>query len=105
MKKKILIIILWLFIWQFLSFVIHNSILLVGPVETFRALGEMVRRRNSGKAWQHPLKKLRAVFFWDRPQAFSVLFLHIKSHYSEKYWRLLSCCSKRFRWQVLSFWY
>ena len=43
MKKKILIIVLWLFIWQLLSLVVHNNILLVGPAETFQALSAMIK--------------------------------------------------------------
>ena len=63
MKKKILIIILWLFIWQFLSFVIHNSILLVGPVETFRALGEMVKTQEFWKSLAASFEKITGGFF------------------------------------------
>lgn len=40
--RKILIILLWLVIWQVLSLVVHNPILLVGPVETIRALVHLV---------------------------------------------------------------
>ncbi len=38
MKKKILIIAMWLLIWQLLSLIIHNKILLVGPAETIQSL-------------------------------------------------------------------
>lgn len=63
MKKKILIIILWLFIWQFLSFVIHNSILLVGPVEAFHALGEMVKTQEFWKSLAVSFEKITGGFF------------------------------------------
>lgn len=38
MKKKILIVAGWLLAWQAASFLIHNSILFAGPVETAKAL-------------------------------------------------------------------
>ena len=41
--RKLLIIAFWLLLWQALAFVIHNSILMVGPVETLRTLGTMLR--------------------------------------------------------------
>ena len=36
--KKLLIICLWLVFWQTSAFVVHNSIMLVGPFETLQAL-------------------------------------------------------------------
>ena len=41
MKKKILIIAGWLLIWQLLALIVHNDILMVGPIETIRAFVEM----------------------------------------------------------------
>lgn len=38
MAKKLLIVAGWLCVWQLLAVVIHNHILLVGPVETLQAL-------------------------------------------------------------------
>ncbi len=38
--RKILIIIGWLAAWQLLSLIVHNNIMLVGPVETIGALAE-----------------------------------------------------------------
>ena len=58
MKKKILIITLWLVIWQLLSFVVHNSILLVGPVEAFHALGEMVKTQEFWKSLAVSFEKI-----------------------------------------------
>ena len=42
-SRKLLIIAFWLLLWQALAFLIHNSILMVGPVETLRSLGAMLR--------------------------------------------------------------
>lgn len=41
--RKLLIIAFWLLLWQALALVIHNSILIVGPVETLRTLWTMLR--------------------------------------------------------------
>ncbi|MDD6281931.1 MAG: ABC transporter permease subunit [Oribacterium sp.] len=41
MKKKILIIFLWILIWQILTLLIHNSILMAGPIDTVKALLNM----------------------------------------------------------------
>lgn len=40
--RRVLIILAWLVLWQLLSLAIHNPILLVGPVETVRALAGLV---------------------------------------------------------------
>ena len=50
MIKKIGIILFWLLVWQLLSIVIHNSILLAGPVESLEALGQMILTRGYWKA-------------------------------------------------------
>ena len=42
-SRKLLIIAFWLLLWQALAFLIHNSILMVGPVETLRSLGAMLQ--------------------------------------------------------------
>ena len=44
MKRKIIIIFIWLLIWQGVSLLVHNPVLFVGPWETVKALGEMVSR-------------------------------------------------------------
>lgn len=41
MKKKALVILVWLCIWQLFAMIVHNDILLVGPVETVRALAAL----------------------------------------------------------------
>lgn len=48
MKKKILIIAGWLLIWQLLALIVHNDILMVGPIETIRAFVEMAGTAFSG---------------------------------------------------------
>ncbi len=40
--RKIIIILIWLGLWQLLSIIIHNSILMSGPVETLQALLQMI---------------------------------------------------------------
>lgn len=40
--KRILIVLLWLLLWQILSMIIHNRILLAGPVESLEALWRML---------------------------------------------------------------
>ena len=47
--KKPLIIAFWLFLWQALALLIHNDILMVGPVETLRVLGGMLQ---TARFWQ-----------------------------------------------------
>ena len=36
--KKLIPVLAWLFIWQLVAFIIHNKILLAGPIETLKAL-------------------------------------------------------------------
>ena len=36
--KKVIPVLAWLFIWQLVAFIIHNKILLAGPIETLKAL-------------------------------------------------------------------
>lgn len=43
--KKLAIIILWLLIWQFISMSVGNNILIVGPIDTFFALINLVRTK------------------------------------------------------------
>ena len=38
MKRKLLIIFIWLLIWQGVTWIVHNPVLLAGPVETVKAL-------------------------------------------------------------------
>lgn len=41
--RKLLIIAFWLLLWQLLALIIHNPILMVGPFETLRTLGALLR--------------------------------------------------------------
>ncbi len=45
MKKKLLIIIFWLGVWEVLSRVISNPILIAGPLDTLKALYEMLSEK------------------------------------------------------------
>ena len=49
MKKKIIIIFIWILLWQGISLLVGNRILLVGPWETLRALGGLAV---TGEFWQ-----------------------------------------------------
>lgn len=50
--KKTAVLLFWLLLWQFLSAAIHNSILLVGPAETLRALaGQIASPAFWGTVW------------------------------------------------------
>ena len=63
MKKKILIIALWLCIWQFLAVIVQNNILLVGPIETCMTLSKMIM---TAVFWQSVLfsfERIMAGFF------------------------------------------
>ena len=44
MKRKVLIILGWVCLWQLLAAVIHNDILMVGPLQVLSALFSMVRQ-------------------------------------------------------------
>ena len=46
--KKILIVLLWLLLWQIFSMIIHNQILLAGPLESVVALWRMIL---TGEYW------------------------------------------------------
>ncbi len=46
--KKILIVCIWLLLWQLVAIVIHNKILLAGPVET---LGSLQRMAGEAEFW------------------------------------------------------
>ncbi len=50
MKKKIIIIAGWLAAWQLLSVIIHNPILMAGPVETLRALAALLGTAEFGES-------------------------------------------------------
>lgn len=41
MKRKVLIILGWICLWQILAAVIHNDILMVGPLQVLSALFHM----------------------------------------------------------------
>ena len=43
MKRKVLIILGWICLWQILASVIHNDILMVGPLQVVSALFSMVQ--------------------------------------------------------------
>jgi len=43
-KRKIIIIFIWLLLWQGVALLVHNPVLFVGPWETLKALGQMVTR-------------------------------------------------------------
>ena len=44
MKRKLIIIFIWLLLWQGVSLLIHNPVLFVGPWETVVALAKMVTK-------------------------------------------------------------
>ncbi|ETP72258.1 ABC-type nitrate/sulfonate/bicarbonate transport system, permease component [Lachnospiraceae bacterium JC7] len=62
--KKIGIILLWLLVWQLLSMVIHNSILLAGPVESVGALWQMILTREYWHAILFSLIRIIGGFFF-----------------------------------------
>lgn len=47
--RRVLILVFWLLVWQVISWIVHNPILLVGPVETIRALGGLIV---AGSFWE-----------------------------------------------------
>lgn len=47
--SKIIAIIAWILIWQVVAMIVHNRILLAGPLDTVRALSEMA---GTGDFWQ-----------------------------------------------------
>lgn len=60
--RRILIIFFWLLVWQLLTLLIHNHIVLVGPWETFKALRQLVF---SGDFWlsiAHSFQKISLGF-------------------------------------------
>lgn len=46
--KKVLIILFWLAVWQLVSLIVHNKVMLVGPIETAASLVRLVQ---TGEFW------------------------------------------------------
>ena len=55
MKRKLLIIFIWLLLWQGISLLVHNSVLLAGPWESVQALGKLAL---TGDFWLTMLRTL-----------------------------------------------
>ena len=55
MKRKLLIIFIWLLLWQGISLLVHNSVLLAGPWESLQALGKLAL---TGDFWLTMLRTL-----------------------------------------------
>jgi len=49
MSKKYFIVVFWLLIWQLVSILVHNSIMLAGPLDTMIALKQMIL---TGEYWR-----------------------------------------------------
>ncbi len=49
MKKRVLIVAGWLAVWQLIAVIVHNNIMIVGPMEVVRSLGISVQ---SSQFWQ-----------------------------------------------------
>lgn len=63
MKKKILIIAGWLLLWQLVSLLVGNSILLTGPIETAKALIEKLVQAQFWQTVGCSLLRIAAGFF------------------------------------------
>lgn len=61
--RKILILLFWLALWQFFSYAIHNRILLVGPIETLKALAAQVSSAAFWKAIWFSFARIGLGFF------------------------------------------
>lgn len=61
--KKTMIILFWLAAWQLFSLLLHNRILLVGPIETLQALGSLIVTLPFWKAVWFSFYKIGLGFF------------------------------------------
>ena len=63
MRRKIYIILGWIFAWQVLSWLVNNPILLAGPLETGKALLDNIVMPSFWKTVSYSLLRIAAGFF------------------------------------------
>ncbi len=63
MRRKIYIILGWIFAWQVLSWLVNNPILLAGPLETGKALLDNIVMQSFWKTVSYSLLRIAAGFF------------------------------------------
>ncbi len=61
--KKIVILAFWLLVWQILALLVHNPILLVGPVETVQALVRLLPTADFQQSLLQSLERIALGFF------------------------------------------
>lgn len=83
--KKTGIILLWLLIWQLLSGAVHNSILMAGPVESAKALMQMILTREYRNAILFSLIRIIGGFCFGSAMGISLAFISYRVRFMEDF--------------------
>ena len=84
--KKTLIILLWLAIWQITATAVHNSIMLVGPIEALQTLWDYSPLTISGIPCSTPFSGSAQDFWLHFSPDWFLAVLHTVSHLSGISW-------------------
>ncbi|MBQ6672475.1 MAG: hypothetical protein IJM73_04570, partial [Spirochaetales bacterium] len=82
--KKLLIILFWLAVWQFLSLAVHNVILLAGPWETVKALWALLPTKDFWISVATSLARILAGFLAGTLIGILLASLSASSHLAEE---------------------
>lgn len=61
--RKLWILLFWIMVWQFAATVIHNTILLVGPLDVIRSLSALIQTSEFWAAIAHSFGRILSGFF------------------------------------------
>lgn len=83
--KKTGIILVWLIMWQLLSVAVHNSILMAGPVESAKALMQMILTREYRNAILFSLIRIIGGFCFGSAMGISLAFISYRVRFMEDF--------------------
>ena len=83
--KKTGIILVWLIMWQLLSAAVHNSILMAGPVESAKALMQMILTREYRNAILFSLIRIIGGFCFGSAMGISLAFISYRVRFMEDF--------------------
>ena len=83
--KKTGIILVWLIMWQLLSAAVHNSILMAGPVESAKALMQMILTREYRNAILFSLIRILGGFCFGSAMGISLAFISYRVRFMEDF--------------------
>jgi len=83
--KKTGIILVWLIMWQLLSAAVHNSILMAGPIESAKALMQMILTREYRNAILFSLIRIIGGFCFGSAMGISLAFISYRVRFMEDF--------------------